>query len=35
MSLSGVRALGAVTPVGGVCLLGGWLTILAAAWRLR
>jgi len=35
MTLSGVRALGAVTPIGGVCLLGGWLTILAAAWRRR
>ena len=35
MTLTGVRALGAVTPIGGACLLGGWLAILAAAWRLR
>ena len=35
MTLTGVRALGAVTPVGGVCLLGGWLAVLAAAAKLR
>jgi uncharacterized membrane protein YgdD (TMEM256/DUF423 family) len=35
MTLTGIRALGAVTPIGGVCLLGGWLAVLAAAWRLR
>jgi uncharacterized membrane protein YgdD (TMEM256/DUF423 family) len=35
MTLTGTRALGAVTPIGGVCLLGGWLTVLASAWRLR
>jgi uncharacterized membrane protein YgdD (TMEM256/DUF423 family) len=35
MTLTGIRALGAVTPVGGVCLLGGWLAVLASAWRLR
>lgn len=35
MTLTGVRALGAVTPVGGICLLAGWLSLLAAAWRLR
>lgn len=35
MTLSGVRALGAVTPIGGVCLLAGWLSLLAAGWKLR
>lgn len=35
MTLTGARALGAVTPVGGVCLLAGWLCLLAAGWRLR
>lgn len=35
MTLAGVRALGAITPVGGVCLLGGWLVLLLAAARLR
>ena len=35
MRLAGVRPLGAVPPVGGICLLGGWLTLLLAAARLR
>jgi uncharacterized membrane protein YgdD (TMEM256/DUF423 family) len=35
MTLTGVRALGAVTPVGGVCLLAGWLAVCLSAWRLR
>ena len=35
MTLTGIRALGALTPIGGICLLGGWLAVLAAAWRLR
>lgn len=35
MTLTGVRALGAVTPVGGLCLLAGWLAMLAGAWKLR
>jgi len=33
--LSGVRALGAVTPVGGLCLIAGWLALTLAAWRGR
>lgn len=33
MTLSGVRALGAITPVGGVLLIAGWLLLAAAAWR--
>ena len=28
LSLSGVKVWGAVTPLGGVCLLAGWLLIL-------
>jgi uncharacterized membrane protein YgdD (TMEM256/DUF423 family) len=35
MTLSGVRGLGAVTPVGGLLLLVGWGALLVAAWRLR
>jgi uncharacterized membrane protein YgdD (TMEM256/DUF423 family) len=31
LALSGVRALGAVTPIGGLCFLGAWAT---AAWTL-
>jgi len=27
LALSGVRQLGAVTPLGGVCLLAGWLSL--------
>ncbi|HJQ98511.1 MAG TPA: DUF423 domain-containing protein [Candidatus Polarisedimenticolaceae bacterium] len=33
--LSGVRAWGAVTPVGGLCLIAGWLALALAAWRGR
>jgi uncharacterized membrane protein YgdD (TMEM256/DUF423 family) len=28
LSLSGVKWLGAITPLGGSCLLAGWLTLL-------
>jgi uncharacterized membrane protein YgdD (TMEM256/DUF423 family) len=33
LALLGVRWLGAITPVGGLCLLGGWLALLWAALR--
>ena len=33
LSLSGVRSLGAITPVGGVCLLAGWALFILAALR--
>jgi uncharacterized membrane protein YgdD (TMEM256/DUF423 family) len=33
LALSGVRWLGAITPLGGVALMGGWLALAAAAWR--
>lgn len=33
LSMSGVRWLGAVTPVGGLALLAGWLCLAGAAWR--
>jgi len=33
--LSGVRVLGAVTPLGGLCLIAGWLALALAAWRGR
>ena len=35
LALSGVRWLGAVTPVGGACFLGGWACLLVAALRGR
>lgn len=33
LALSGVRWLGAVTPLGGVCFLAGWVCLAAAALR--
>ena len=33
LSLSGVRWLGAITPLGGVALLAGWITLAAATWE--
>jgi len=33
LALTGVRAFGAVTPLGGVLFLAGWLLLAAAAWR--
>jgi uncharacterized membrane protein YgdD (TMEM256/DUF423 family) len=33
LSLSGVRWLGAITPIGGLALLAGWLCLAAAALR--
>jgi uncharacterized membrane protein YgdD (TMEM256/DUF423 family) len=31
MTLTGIRALGAITPLGGLALLGGWCCLLWAA----
>jgi uncharacterized membrane protein YgdD (TMEM256/DUF423 family) len=31
LALSGARWLGAITPLGGVCFLGGWLCLAIAA----
>jgi len=33
LCLTGVRVLGAVTPLGGLALLAGWLCLAWAAWR--
>lgn len=33
LSLTGVRWLGAITPLGGVAFVAGWLCLLLAAWR--
>lgn len=34
MTLSGVRWLGAVTPIGGLAFLGGWTAVAVAGYRL-
>jgi len=31
LSLSGVRVLGAITPIGGLCFLGGWIALALSA----
>jgi uncharacterized membrane protein YgdD (TMEM256/DUF423 family) len=33
LSLSGARWLGAITPLGGVAFIGGWICLALAAWR--
>jgi uncharacterized membrane protein YgdD (TMEM256/DUF423 family) len=35
MTLTGMRALGAVTPIGGLALLVGWAAFAVAAWSAR
>ena len=34
LTLSGISALGMITPVGGLTFLAGWLCLGLAAWRL-
>lgn len=33
LSLSGVRGWGAITPIGGVALLAGWLCLAWGVWK--
>jgi uncharacterized membrane protein YgdD (TMEM256/DUF423 family) len=33
LALTGVKSLGAITPIGGVCFLAGWACLAWAAWR--
>jgi uncharacterized membrane protein YgdD (TMEM256/DUF423 family) len=33
LALSGQRWLGAITPIGGVAFISGWICLLLAAWR--
>jgi uncharacterized membrane protein YgdD (TMEM256/DUF423 family) len=33
LSLSGLRWMGAITPIGGLCFLGGWLWLAWLAWK--
>ncbi|GIP41269.1 membrane protein [Paenibacillus sp. J31TS4] len=33
LSITGIRKLGAITPIGGVCFLAAWVLIGLAAWQ--
>lgn len=33
LSLTGIRTLGAVTPVGGLCFIAGWIALAIGVWR--
>jgi uncharacterized membrane protein YgdD (TMEM256/DUF423 family) len=35
MTFTGVRALGAITPIGGVCFIAGWICLGMAAAKIR
>jgi uncharacterized membrane protein YgdD (TMEM256/DUF423 family) len=35
MTLTGIRALGAVTPIGGLLFIAGWVSVAVAAWQMR
>ena len=35
MTFTGIRALGAVTPIGGVCFIAGWLCLAVAAAKIK
>jgi uncharacterized membrane protein YgdD (TMEM256/DUF423 family) len=34
LSITGVRWLGAITPLGGLAFIGGWACLAATAWKL-
>ena len=34
LGITGVRWLGAVTPLGGLAFIGGWACLAASAWKL-
>ncbi len=33
LSITGIRWLGAITPLGGIAFLAGWALLAAAAWK--
>ena len=34
LTLTGISKLGMITPIGGLCVLAGWVCLGLAAWRL-
>jgi uncharacterized membrane protein YgdD (TMEM256/DUF423 family) len=34
LSITGIRWLGAITPLGGLAFIGGWACLAAASWKL-
>ena len=34
MAITGQRALGAITPIGGLCFLGGWALLFISAFKM-
>jgi len=34
MGLTGITKLGVITPIGGVCLIAGWVSFCMAVWSL-
>jgi uncharacterized membrane protein YgdD (TMEM256/DUF423 family) len=34
LALTGIKVLGAVTPLGGLCFLAGWAAVVWAAWKM-
>jgi uncharacterized membrane protein YgdD (TMEM256/DUF423 family) len=34
LSITGVRWLGAITPLGGLAFIGGWVCLAATGWKL-
>ena len=33
LALTGIKWFGPITPIGGVCLIFGWVALIVAAWR--
>jgi uncharacterized membrane protein YgdD (TMEM256/DUF423 family) len=33
LSLTGIKWLGAITPIGGVAFIVGWVSLVIAAWN--
>ena len=35
LSLSGIKWLGAITPLGGVAFIAGWISLAVTAWKIQ